>query len=301
MKFPPHLKPGDTVDIVAPAFGASEADVMTAVTFLQSWGLKARVPGDLLGKDLLCAADDETRARLLLDALTTTDSQAVWGLRGGYGCARLIPFLQTAPIPQTPKWFLGFSDHTVLHLWLTQQWHWPTLHATTLLRAAKGETDETSLTHLKKLLFRTIPELRYPLTHLNTDAKTLDSLTAPLTGGNLAVITSGIGTPWQIDTKDQILFLEEVDERGYRVDRMLLQLEQAGLLTGLKALILGDFSGGTEPDGSSFVWPTLQRFADTQPYPIYRCPGIGHERTNHPLPLGYACQLRKDTLRISLV
>jgi muramoyltetrapeptide carboxypeptidase len=194
---------------------------------------------------------------------------------------------------------IGFSDITLLHLWLNQRLGWPSLHAPTLLRAAKGEVEPESLALLKGWLLGTSKELRYALTPLNGAARSVESLTAPVLGGNLAVLTSALATPWFSSLSDTILFLEEIDERGYRIDRMLTQLQQAGALEGVLAIVLGDFSGGEEKDGSSLVWPVLERFANSLITPVFHLKGIGHERVNNPLPLNVLATLAQNQLSIA--
>lgn len=309
MKMLPTLKSGDVVDIVAPAFGCSAEDVAKSVEFLHSWGLKARVAEGLLGADLLCANADARRAGALFDALTNSESKAVWAIRGGYGSARLLPYLEAkGERGGIKKLFLGFSDITVLHIWLKQNWGWPTLHAPTLLRAAKGEVAVESIESLKALLFGENKKISYAVSPMNKSAESAQ-ITAEIVGGNLSVIASGIGTDWQIDTAGKILFIEEVDERGYRIDRMLTQLQQAGIIaksedlaeSTTKAVVLGDFSGGEEPDSKSLVLPVLDRFAREVGIPCFRLSGIGHEATNNPLPFGVEATINNNSISMQPV
>jgi muramoyltetrapeptide carboxypeptidase len=130
-------------------------------------------------------------------------------------------------------------------------------------------------------------EVRFTgLKALNKAALDEGSIKASTTGGNLCLVQAGIGTIWQLDGKNKIILLEEVGERGYRIDRMFEHMQQASLFKEAAALVLGDFSGGLEPDGSSLVDKTLKRFAKSCPFPVVQIKGIGHEYSNFPIPLG---------------
>lgn len=127
---------------------------------------------------------------------------------------------------------------------------------------------------------------------LNTLAEKSHTLHASVTGGNLCLVQTSLGTNWQVDARKKILFLEEVGERGYRIDRMLEQLQQANVFKGTRAIIFGDFLEGEEPDGSSLVNPVLKRFAQRLDLPVIQIKGIGHGHVNFPLPLGTKATLQ---------
>jgi muramoyltetrapeptide carboxypeptidase len=190
----------------------------------------------------------------------------------------------------------------MLHIWLRQRWGWPTLHAPTLLRAARGEVTAESLSLLRKFLFGEIKQLSYGLTKLNKAADIAEIIEAEITGGNLAIIASGAGTDWQIDAAGKILFFEEVDERGYKIDRMLTQLQQAGVINhrqSPEAIIFGDFNGGDEADGGSLVLPVIKRFAESVAIPCFSLSGIGHGEVNNPLPFGITAIIKAEKLMLS--
>lgn len=283
------LKPNDRIDIVAPASvcQAHENAIPAVKKILTEWELTPHIPEDIYGPDLLCANSDEKRFSFLKDALLNDQSKAVWCLRGGYGCTRLIPQLLKLPKPKYQKLFIGMSDVTALHIFLQQQWAWPTFHGPSARQIATGTVQADNIAEIKNLIFGNIKTLEYKnLQPLNNLAKQTQILTGDITGGNLCLVQASLGTAWQINTKNKILFLEEVNERGYRVDRMLEHLHQAGIFKNITAVILGDFIDGKEPDGSSLIDPVLQRFADTVDFPVLRCLGIGHGNFNRPLPLG---------------
>jgi muramoyltetrapeptide carboxypeptidase len=280
------------IDIIAPGSSVSLTDLDAVRDMLSAWGCTPIIPDNLLGDDLLCANTDEQRFEHLKNALFNTESSVIWCMRGGYGCTRLLPKLAELPPPKHQKLLIGCSDITALHIFLQQQWGWSTLHAPGAKQAALGQVSETDILAIKDLLLSN-PSLSHNLemAPLNISAKQTTKITSTITGGNLCLIQASIGTFWQINARNKILFLEEVNERGYKIDRMLTHLQQAGIFDGLDALILGDFIGGEEPNGKSLIEPVLQRFADTCPYPVLRCLGIGHGFDNHPLPLGTPIQL----------
>lgn len=263
---------------------------------LESWGFIVHIPNNLFGTDLLCANSDEQRFLQLKDALYNPHSQAVWAARGGYGCTRLLSALaKLTPHPQ-PKLFMGFSDATALHIFLQQQWGWQTLHSPGAIQLLPEKIDPKDIETVKNILQDNKKNLTFNLQPLNKIVPS--GIQSTITGGNLCIVQNSIGTFWQIDTRNKILFLEEVNERGYQIDRILEHMRQAGLFENIHALLLGDFLKGEEPDGTSLVMPVLQRFADTCSFPVFHCPGIGHGFRNQPLPLGTPAVLKLNTLTV---
>jgi muramoyltetrapeptide carboxypeptidase len=277
------LKPGDRVELIAPASRCTSARLEAIKTLCESWGLVCVIEPSLFGDDLLCANDDEARFNAFRHALLREDTQAIFCVRGGYGSARLIPALMGVSKPPVHKLFVGMSDITALHLYLQQAWDWPVI----LGCAAPDQVSDASIQSLKSILFGETAQVQRVGVPMNASAREELSINAPcVTGGNLCLVQASIGTPWQMQGADKIIFLEEVGERGYRIDRMLEHLRQAGLFNRAKAIIFGDCIEGEEPDGSSLIDPVLQRFASHCDIPVVRMEGIGHGHTNWPLVLG---------------
>lgn len=294
----PLLKPGDNVEIIAPASRCTDKQLTELQKLLASWQLNYIVAKDIFGDDLLCANTDEIRFRSLKDALQNPDTKAVICARGGYGCMRLIPKLTEISPPTFPKLFIGMSDITALHVYLQQQWQWPTLHGALALDKFSPE----SIAALKSILFGEVDQVELRGLPLNTSAKLNHTIETSITGGNLCMVQTSIGTIWQIQGRNKIIFLEEVNERAYRIDRMLEHLRQANIFKDAAAILLGDFIGGKESDGSSLIKPVLERFAQNCEIPVVQVAGLGHGYTNFPIPLGTATtlQLGNETqLRIS--
>ncbi|WED41785.1 S66 peptidase family protein [Legionella cardiaca] len=278
----PVLKPGDSVEIIAPASRCSDKHLMDLKKLLTSWGLNCLVDAAIFGQDLLCANNDEMRFFFLKRALENTETKAVICARGGYGSMRLIPSLSQMAKPVVPKVFVGMSDITALQLYFQRQWQWPSIHGA----LAVDKFSPESIAALKALLFGETHSLEFRGTALNSHAEKTTSFKSIITGGNLTLVQASIGTSWQIDGHDKIIFLEEIGERGYRVDRMLMHLLQASVFKEAKAIVLGDFLGGAEPNGISLIQPVLERFAQSCEIPVIQIEGIGHGYTNFPLPLG---------------
>jgi muramoyltetrapeptide carboxypeptidase len=180
------------------------------------------------------------------------------------------------------------SDITALNLYFQQQWQWPTIHGALALDKFSPE----SIAKLKAILLGEVKEVSFVGKPLNALAKEPGQLLSSVTGGNLCVMQAGIGTSWQVDGRDKIILLEEIGERGYRVDRMLAHLTQADIFKQAKAILLGDFLGGTEPDGTSLIQSVLERFARECPVPVVQIEGVGHGYTNFAMPLGTPASLQ---------
>lgn len=284
----PILKPGDQVAVLAPASRCSDKRLAEISELLSSWQVHCLIDEDIFGDDLLCANTDEMRFKALKNALLNPDIKAIICARGGYGSMRLIPALRQISPPDLPKLFVGISDITALHLYLQQQWQWPTIHGV----LAKENYSPESIASLKSLLFGTVEPLRLSGRALNDRAMQDQRIEADIIGGNLCLVQTSIGTSWQIDGRNKIILLEEIGERGYRIDRMLEHLQQARVFQNAAAVLFGDFLEGKEPDGSSLIQAVLERFAQHCPIPVLQIPGIGHGYVSAPIPLGTRVHLQ---------
>jgi muramoyltetrapeptide carboxypeptidase len=261
------------------------------VAFLRQLGLKPRVPRTLFGPDLLCAQSDRMRLDHLRRALTAPDSSCVWCVRGGYGAIRIVePLLRLAP-PRQRKLFIGYSDATTLHYLINQHWKWPSLHGPLLDRLGSGGVRGDELAELKAALFGGLAATTFSgLTPLNAAARKRGTLVSTVFGGNLTVLQTIVGTALERRPR-AILFLEDVGERGYRVDRMLQHLSQAGVFRGVRAVVFGNFVGGRESDGRTLVPAVLERFARAQRFPVLMGMQAGHGEHQRPVFFGTRAQL----------
>ena len=294
----PILKAGDKVEIIAPASRCSDEDLKALIELLTSWQLHCIVNDHIFGQDLLCANSDAMRFESLKNALLNPETKAVICARGGYGSLRLIPELANVSPPSTPKLFIGMSDITALHLFLQQTWQWPVVHGA----LAPNKLSLDSIAAVKSLLFGETDHIEFRGEALNLAAKKNATIESTLTGGNLSLVQTSIGTIWQLDGREKIIFIEDVGERGYRIDRMLEHLRQSDMLKDTVAMILGDFTEGTEPNGTSLINPVLERFASTCEIPVIKVQGIGHDPINHPLPFGTKVRLALgDNIKLTCI
>lgn len=280
------LLPGDIVDIIAPASASTVEKTEAGLKWLKQQGLIPRFSERLIDTDVFFAAPLSEQWEQLEQALYS-DSKVIWCLRGGYGSMRLIPLLEKIKIPPKPKLLIGFSDITSLHVYFNQKWNWPTLHGRTISQLHPDWEMNHEQQQLLDLLFGRTEEVSFSnLTAMNESAKQNLVINAPVVGGNLRILQSSLGTAWEVESRDKILFIEDVAERGYSVDRMLEQLHQANVTNlHLKALLVGDFTEGHEKNGKDLVQVALKRFAQRVNYPVISGVPCGHAKnSNAPLP-----------------
>ena len=288
----PLLAPGDVVDVVAPGFRCTPEQLEKGIAYLARAGLVPRVPPDLFGADLLCANTDAHRYAQLRKALYARDSRAVWCVRGGYGALRIVQRLKALKPPPRPKLLIGYSDATTLHQLVNLFWGWPSLHGPLLDRLGGEGIGEAERAELAAVLFGGASETIFAnLVPLNAAARRRRRIDSRLTGGNLTVLQSSLGTALQ-RRPSGILFLEDIGERGYRIDRMLEHLRQAGVLRHIKAIVLGTFLGGAENDGSNLGPAVLERFAQSLPIPVLAGIEAGHGPRQRPVFLHTRAELR---------
>ena len=294
------LKKGDIVDIVAPASASGSKELLTACSELIKWGL---VPRTFIEFDLdhpFHSDDDEFRFQDLKRALNSTDSKVIWCLRGGYGSARLLDRLSKLKKPKMKKLLIGYSDITALHIFFNQKWNWETIHGPTISSFSNMNLNKKCFREMKALLLNDKKmKMDFKLKPLNESAKNLKKkILADIVGGNLAIVQTLLGTKFQLKLANKILLIEDVNERGFRIDRMLNHLVMSGILKGCKGVIFGDFSKGLEPDGKSHVEYALNRFANDQKIPVFKSNDFGHGKENRPLLFNSAYELKPKLLSL---
>lgn len=281
--------------LIAPSSFIAPEMVSKTKAFFESIGRKVTLPEDTFGKDLLCANTDEMRFKHLKDALLS-EADEIINIKGGYGLTRLLPNLMKLPKPAKMKMMYGISDATALHIFLNQIWDWPTVHGPAGGQLSMQTVDADSINRTLRILEEGLSACTLSeLIPLNAVAKEMKSLKGKIRGGNLTLVQTSLGTPWQLDVSDKILFLEEVNERGYRIDRILTHLQQAQFFKGVKAVLFGDFIKGEEPNGTTLIWDVLQRFAHEASFPVFKLPGCGHGNQNYPIPFNYEISLSVQT------
>ena len=271
------------IDVVATSFfyDYTEAQMDQVKKVVSDFGYQARIPKGTMEKnaDILCANTDEVRVKLFIEAALSTDSDVIWGLRGGYGAARLIPYLEKQNFPYA-KTLIGYSDLTALGLYFTQKYNWRFVHAKTLGQFATQNIDQIERDAIGAILSGEAKQISYKIEAKNNPR----SVSGKIVGGNLCLIQTSLGTSWEIKTDGNILLLEEAGERGYRIDRMLEHLRQAGKFRDIKAIVIGDIECTPEPDGTAKrCVSVVDRFIKSLDVPVFASNNFGHGKNNYPL------------------
>lgn len=278
------LKEGDLVDIIAPGSAAPEAALLAGVEVLKSWGLRVRYAADFLKPNMYLAHDDKYRFKSFQRALLSSESQAVWCLRGGYGAIRILPQIEEMKIPKKQKLLIGFSDVTSIHAVINQKWKWPSLHASLIDRLGQANFSQENKNELQASLMNLEYSAQFKgLIPLNKAALKKKKILSQVVGGNLMVATSTLGTPSQLKSRKKILFFEEISERAYRIDRCLQQLKQARIFDEAHAVIFGDFYQCLERDHKDYVTDTLIEFFAQIKVPAFKGLQVGHADVQRPL------------------
>ena len=279
---PPALRPGQRVAIVSPARKISAAELAPAIATLQSWGLDVVLGESIGAASHQFAGDDELRRRDFQRQLDDPAIRAIFCARGGYGTARLVDELDFRRFAESPKWVAGFSDVTVLNSHLLRLGY-QSIHGVMPVLFGQ-ENGAASLASLHHALFKE-PDTCEAVAHeLNRPG----TATGELVGGNLSLLHTITGTSSQASFAGRILFLEDLDEYLYHIDRMLLHLHRSGQLAGLAGLAVGHFSqlrDNAVPFGQA-AYEIIDHYAQRYAFPVgYGFP-VGHEADNQALVVG---------------
>ena len=290
---PPFLRAGDRVALVSPAGCIEPACLERGLRQLEAWGLNPQVGRHVLDRAGLFAGRRQDRLHDLQRALDDPDIKAVVATRGGYGTASLLDDLDFTAFARQPKWVVGFSDLTVLHSHLQRHLHVASLHAA-MPQTYPGEGKALDTLH-RALFGQPLGYAALP----PHPAQRAGAARASLIGGNLSVLYSLRGTPTDIDPAGKILFIEDLNELDYHIDRMLLNLYRGGWFDRLAGLVVGAFTGirpGARPLGQS-VTETVERYVEAAyakgaRYPVYYDFPAGHIENHHALYMGVPAELR---------
>ena len=292
---PPYLQKGDTIAIVATARKNIDDNLKPAIEWLQNWGLNV-VIGATIGLDNnQLAGTDQQRAADFQTQLDNPNIKAIWCVRGGYGTVRMIDMLDFTKFKQHPKWVVGFSDVTVLHSHLTTMGY-QSIHG---IMPISSRASEQAKETLRKALFGEALSYTVACDTMNR----FGTAKGILVGGNLSILYSLLGSPSAIDCNDKILFIEDLDEYLYHIDRMLINLKRNGCLTSLKGIVVG---GMTKMKDNEIAWGknVLEIIDDVTkdlniPV-IYNFPA-GHLADNRALIIGRQVKLEADANQSTLV
>lgn len=299
MQIPPFLRPGDTVGIVSPASWFPYEELANGLRILRDdWRLNVIEGNSLHAVDGPFAGSDELRRADLQRLFDDPSVRAVFASRGGYGCYRIADGLDLSGLGAYPKWLVGFSDVTVL-LSLFYRQNIVSLHG--LMPRQYGDPDRSgSLESVRQWLFGEIPALYTTNPHpLNRPGRAR----GPLVGGNLTMVVNSLGTPTDIDLAGTILFIEDIDETLYSLDRMITQLCRGGRLATLAGLVVGQFTDMRTNPSLPFGKDAFGIIADAvlgYDYPVLFDFPVGHVHRNLALPIGYRVEVAVDGLTGSL-
>ena len=283
-----QLDAGDRVALIAPSSPAAPAVLDAAVRSLEFLGLMPVVMPSCRMRHGYLSGSDSVRAEDINKAFASGNIKGIFCLRGGYGSARLLPLINYDIIRNNPKIFIGYSDITALHAAFNQICELPTLHGP-MPGADYTSLDKFSLDSLKNSLFsrKSMTALENPPT-LHLKALFPGKASGVLTGGNLTVLASTLGSLYEIDTRNKIVFLEDVNEPLYKIDRALTALELAGKFRDCSGVILGTFTGceNCSPDDSLSFSEIIDEIIFRHRKPVISNLYAGHTYPQITLPLG---------------
>jgi muramoyltetrapeptide carboxypeptidase len=310
------LRRGDAIGVVAPAGPVDSERIERAFARVQEHGFRIKTYGDIYRSRGYLAGDDETRAAELMAAFSDPETAAVWCARGGYGVVRILDRLDFGVIGHNPKVFVGFSDITLLHIAIQLRTGLITFHAPNL-QDGFGKPDDMPAAN-EAALWRAVLAIdeqqadASPTAGYTFDLGSIDNVdlrpicagvaTGRLIGGNLAVLCGVIGTPFEVETAGRILFLEDISERAYRIDRYLSQLKLAGKLSAVAGVLLGTFSyeDGDKADEQSDIHSLFKEYLEPLGVPVLAGFPAGHDRFNLALPMGALVRIDADQKNVAV-
>lgn len=288
---PPYLKQGDLIEIVSTARKISVDEVKPAKAILEKWGFKVRYSSLLFEEENQFAGSDLQRLNSFQSAIDNDDVKAVLCARGGYGTVRIIDDINWLKFLNKPKWVIGFSDVTVLHFHLNKMGV-ESIHAIMpILFNQKG--NELALDSLKNTLLGNRISYVFPAHKYNISGE----VTSEIVGGNLSIINQIIGTPSFPDLKGKVLFIEDLDEYLYHIDRMMYQLKRAGVFDDISGLIVGymsDMNDNNIPFGKNALEIISEHVLEYS-FPVAFNAPIGHQADNRAVLCGSKINLKVDS------
>ncbi len=300
IKTPPYLKPGDTIGIVCPSGHMSFQKAAECVRVLQeNWGFNVKVGSTLGGKSkTYFSGTDEERLVDFQQMLDDDEVQAVLCARGGYGIGRIIDRINFKKFRKNPKWVIGFSDITIFHTHLYSNYHIASLHAPMAAAFHDGGYHNRYVLSLKHALEGKWAKYSCKAHPLNRPGEAIGELV----GGNLSLLVNGIGTRSELKTKGRILFIEDVAEQKYAIDRMMHHLKRAGKLQHLAGLMVGlftDTKDTSRPFGSELnelIYEVVREYD----YPVCFNFPVSHAQENYALKIGVGHRLKVTTAKATL-
>lgn len=282
MKVPASLKQGDKIGIMAPARKISIKELETAIKIIKSRGFEVELGNSIDSTEFQFAGDDELRAADLQQMLDNPQIKAIFFARGGYGSVRIIDRVDFSSFVKNPKWLVGYSDMTVFHCHSNKNYDIETLHASMPINFADNSQESLDS------LFRILSGLNYNITVTNHNLNKKGKAKGELIGGNLSVIYSLLGSKSFPYFKNKILFLEDLDEYLYHIDRMMMALKRAGVFDNLAGLLVGGMTKMNDneiPFGKN-AEEIIRDLVDEYDFPVAFGLPVGHMDDNRALVMG---------------
>ena len=298
IKIPPYLKKGDTIGIVCPSGTLPAKKAATCISTLKAWGYKVKIGKTLGTQHHYFSATDEARAADMQAMLDDNSVQAVLCGRGGYGMSRIIDLLDFKKFKKHPKWVIGFSDITLLHNHCTEVLKTASLHAPMAGAFNNGQSNNEWVLSLKHALQGKKANYKAAPHALNRIGKTKGKLV----GGNLTLVAHAVGSISCLQTKNTILFLEDIGEYKYNIDRMMLQLKRSGMLKNLAGLIVGGFTQtkDSDPVFGATVYEIIQAAVAEYNYTVCYDFPVSHDKENYALKHGIEYALEVTAKKVNL-
>jgi len=300
MIFPKSLKKGDKIAVISPAGSVDASQLEKGIEMIKSRGFEP-----ILGEHLYTkfsngynyAGTEKERIKDINWALNDTEVKAVWASRGGYGCQHLIQHLKPKNFTENPKWYIGYSDNTVIQSYLLKK-GFASIHGQTIKTSSFGVTEE-SYDLIFDILKGKKPKYSLESHQFNKEG----NIEGELVGGNLALIYALLGTKYSFDFKDKILFIEDIGENFYALDRMIMTLELAGVFNKIKGLIVGGMTNmGDEKENKSyeesfdeFAYKLISDRISKYKFPVIFGFPNGHIKDNRPLLIGGNVKVKVGT------
>ncbi len=296
---PPYLQKGDTIGIVCPAGYMAAEKVQTCINTLQDWGYKVKVGKTVGGGSATYfSGEDEERLLDLQQMLDDEEVKAVLFGRGGYGTGRIIDKLRFKKFSKHPKWIIGYSDITILHSHLFTNYSISSLHSPMAGAFNEGGDKNEFILSLKNALEGGKSKYTCEVHPFNQKG----TATGELVGGNLSLLAHLTGTDSDIKTKGRILFIEDIGEQLYNIDRMMHQLKRSGKLSRLEGLVFGEFTDtkDTERPFGKTVYEILRDIIQEYEYPVCFDFPVSHTDRNYALKIGVEYVLEINDTSVAL-
>lgn len=297
-----RLKKGDTIGIIAPASCTSYEKVLEAKKNIENMGYRI-ILGECTKKAWYSyAGTDEERAKEINDFFKNKEIDAIICMRGGYGCNRLVELVDFQIIKENPKIFIGYSDITTLHMSINEKTGLITFHGPMAVSNFLNGYNEETYRHFIEVL--SVPQEKRELKNFSKNLEVINGgkCQGKVVGGNLATLIATLGTEYDLDYNGKILFLEEIGEKTYKIDRFLNQLKKHGVLEKIEGVILGDFRN-CPPDSEkdmSLLEVFYDYFRDLRKPVVFNFES-GHSEPMLTLPLGALCEIDGDNRKITIL